>query len=632
MTSFSQNSDERNALIGRLLNEELDGAGMLRLNELLRGDLDAQRSFVRRMALEAGIRTHAQLLDDDDFALLEVQTALDSQPTSFDSTASRDNHVEPVAFGGDEVESPNAASMLTALRPPEARDAWTWRTAAWTMAAATLLVGLTVVVMNRSRDNPHPVSVTAEGKPAAGVELAVAKLSGAVGARWAGAKLDLPEGELFRNGHRLELVEGLAELTFRSGARVVVQGPAILQIRDEKSAWVSVGRIAAVVPQSAPQFVVRTHVADLSSAEAEFGAEIDVDGSLVTQVYNGQVELQINDDLGRPTSSQVSRGQGLRVDATSGRVGPLPEPNRLRFVRYLPQYEMHLSLTDVVAGGDGRSDSMHEAYHRGINLADGRPADNYAAPVAWDGQYHKAQGFEFVDGVFIPDGKRGPVQIDSIGRHFNDFPPTSGDCWGGVIMARRPKEEKSLPRIRLEFHGDNYGYVNWLHIASKPEELSQQGYGLIGMHSNCGITFDLHAIRARYPNKKLVRFRSFVGNLESKLEAYRADAWVIVDGQLRYQRKEFSRGDGPEAIDIPLTDHDRFLVLAVTDAGANTAYDWVAFGDPVIEMTNLDGISADADFLHQGPPTSEKEADSSRTVTAAPGFSSGPLAVVGITE
>ena len=178
-------------------------------------------------------------------------------------------------------------------------------------------------------------------------------------------------------------------------------------------------------------------------------------------------------------------------------------------------------------------------------------------------------------------------------------------------MARRPKEEDSLPFIRLEFHGDNYGYVNWLHIASKPDELSPKEHGLIGMHSNCGITFDLHAIRARHPNKKIVRFRSLVGNLESKAESktetYAADAWVIVDGQLRHHRQGFSREDGPQSIEVSLADRDRFLVLVVTDAGGDTAYDWVAFGDPVIEMTNFEGISADAEFIHQEPQSSNYE-------------------------
>jgi len=264
-------------------------------------------------------------------------------------------------------------------------------------------------------------------------------------------------------------------------------------------------------------------------------------------------------------------------------------------------------LADVVAGGDG----MGKANHRGISLHDGTAAGDYGAPARGSGQYIPTQGFEFVNGVFIPDGRRGPVQVDSIGRRFADFPPTTGDCWGGAIMARRPKEEESLPLIRLEFYGDTYGYVNWLDVASKPDELSSEGYGLIGMHSNCGITFDLHAIRARHPNKKILRFRTLIGNLESKrestAEAHVADAWVIVDGQLRHSRKGFSREDGPESIDVPLSDRDRFLVLAVTDAGGDTAYDWIAFGDAVIEMTNLEGISSDVDFSHQSSRPSCRE-------------------------
>jgi hypothetical protein len=94
---------------------------------------------------------------------------------------------------------------------------------------------------------------------------------------------------------------------------------------------------------------------------------------------------------------------------------------------------------------------------------------------------------------------------------------------------------------------------------------------------------------------------------ESKSETYAADAWVIVDGQLRHLRQGFSREDGPEAIDVPLADRDRFLVLAVTDAGGDTAYDWVAFGDAVIEMTNFEGISADAEFIHLEPQSSNYE-------------------------
>jgi hypothetical protein len=153
------------------------------------------------------------------------------------------------------------------------------------------------------------------------------------------------------------------------------------------------------------------------------------------------------------------------------------------------------------------------------------------------------------------------------------------------------------------------------------------------MHSNCGITFDLHALRAKYPNKRAVRFRAIVGNLESKLEAFVADAWVLVDGELRYRREAFSREDGPDTIDIPLSDRDRFLVLAVTDSGRNTAYDWVAFGDPLIELTDSGETSASSD----SPPTVNAAAVSYSPTSASmshlrrlPVISNSRIALVGV--
>ena len=37
-------------------------------------------------------------------------------------------------------------------------------------------------------------------------------------------------------------------------------------------------------------------------------------------------------------------------------------------------------------------------------------------------------------------------------------------------------------------------------------------------------------------------------------------------------------------------------MLAVTDDGGDTAYDWVAFGDAVIELSNLEAITSDSDL------------------------------------
>jgi hypothetical protein len=576
---------ELHDLIARLCNEDLDAAGQARLDELLAGDAAAQAWYVEYMDLHAAMRFTMQSLDDEDFTLLEAQAALAAtSPTAGEETA--DSGEAARALPADE----HARSTTPGVRQPWLKHLTASPRRWWAAAAAALLVVGAVWLGGDKPPEKIQMAQPAETEPAPpeAAMLGPAKLSGAVGARWAGAALELPEGELFKQDQRLELIEGLAEVTFRCGARVILQGPAVLEIHHDSSARVSVGRIAVVTARVAPAFTIHTAAAQLSSREAEFGADIDFDGSLVTEVYRGEIDLQFSQGAEPATTFQLAGGQGARIDAKSHRVTPLSQPYDLHFVRYLPQHGLLVNLADIVAGGNG----VRKAYHQGISLVDGRAVDDYGAPAPGDGRYIRTPTIAFVDGVFIPNGKLGPVQVDSIGRKFVGFPATFGDCWGGAIMARRPREEKSLPYIRLEFHGDNYGYVNWLHIASKAEELSPEGHGLIGMHSNSGITFDLHALRARHPNRKIVRFRAQVGNLESKLERYVADAWVLVDGELRYHREKFSREDGPDSIDVPLSDRDRFLVLAATDVEANTAYDWVAFGDPVIELASVADASA----------------------------------------
>ena len=63
MTRSRHDADELNALIGRLLNDDLDTDGRKRLNDLLAGDVAAQRWYVQCLELEAALRMHAESQD-----------------------------------------------------------------------------------------------------------------------------------------------------------------------------------------------------------------------------------------------------------------------------------------------------------------------------------------------------------------------------------------------------------------------------------------------------------------------------------------------------------------------------------------------------------------------------------------
>ena len=206
-------------------------------------------------------------------------------------------------------------------------------------------------------------------------------------------------------------------------------------------------------------------------------------------------------------------------------------------------------FVDAVAGGDGYSRKRNA----GINPTNGQtvvaPPKNMKDHILGDGKYHRVEGRLFVDGVFIPDGRLGAVQTDSAGHKFAGFRETSnrtsGDIWGRRV-AFLPGCPQAFP---AKFCGLDVDYASSDH-------------GLLFMHANKAISFNLEAIRHANPGCKLLRFRSVAGSTSARI-----DLCVLVDGQSRFQRRGINNWNGACWIDVPLGRNDRFLTLAVTDGG-----------------------------------------------------------------
>ena len=120
-------------------------------------------------------------------------------------------------------------------------------------------------------------------------------------------------------------------------------------------------------------------------------------------------------------------------------------------------------------------------------------------------------------------------------------------------------------------------------------DYAASGHGLLFMHANKGITFDLDAIRRANPGHKLVRFRTVAGNTETSSEnggprPVYADVWVLVDGQVRFRRREINGCSGAFPVAFAIDPKDRFLTLVATDGGNGLWWDWIMFGDPRIEL------------------------------------------------
>lgn len=119
-----------------------------------------------------------------------------------------------------------------------------------------------------------------------------ATVTGVLDVDWADPTKTAEYGELLQEGRVLSLKDGLIQLTFDSGAKLLVQGPADFVVRSEMRGTLDAGKISAVVPRRAHGFTVRTPSAEVIDLGTEFAIQVDELGSSEVHVFDGEVLAQ----------------------------------------------------------------------------------------------------------------------------------------------------------------------------------------------------------------------------------------------------------------------------------------------------------------------------------------------------
>lgn len=387
-------------------------------------------------------------------------------------------------------------------------------------------------------------------------------------------------------GRKIHLKGGLLEITYDTGAQVILQGPAIYEVTSSNGGFLVLGKLTANTDSDqAKGFAIRTPTAQVVDLSTEFGVQVDSQGATISRVFRGSVVVHVVSDRQQPApvAQILSESQSARVDH-GNRLAVFDSSARpLTFVRRMPQENSQptvktFDLVDVVAGGNGFS-GLRDA---GIDPTTGQRSDviEFGDPTAdavfpsGDRQYHRAADMPFVDGVFVPDGSTGPVQVDSAGHRFAEFPKTNNQT---AFMIRAGG---AIPTVRWKIP-TTLGGIDY----------ASPGHGLLLFHPNKGLTFDLSAIRKANPGWAIRQFLAVAGNTEtvsaSGNDAF-ADVWVLVDGEVRFKRCQINSTHGALSIAIPITASDRFLTLASTDSGGPLDTDWILFGDPRLELITAD--------------------------------------------
>jgi ferric-dicitrate binding protein FerR (iron transport regulator) len=278
-------------LVSELTDGTLDQSGRDQLRQLLADDVDARRWYAHWMQL------HSLLYLDLQYPNESVITPALAPKSSLSS---------------DEIEL-----ELESFCPAKSRRRRRYGLAAAVVAAlaASLLFAAfgpwsAPQPANEVAGNYRPVPERIAAFQATDGN-AVAVLSRAAAARWADrAPRDVgsPVG-----AGKLDLASGIVQLEFLSGASVVVEGPAQLDLLSNKLIVCQRGKLRVYVPTQAKGFMVdapRHRTVDLGT---EFAIEVDADERTEIHVLKGIVEVfALNGEKTASAPRRLVAGDALR--------------------------------------------------------------------------------------------------------------------------------------------------------------------------------------------------------------------------------------------------------------------------------------------------------------------------------
>ena len=181
-------------------------------------------------------------------------------------------------------------------------------------------------------------SPPAHGKIAA----TIGRITGVADCKLANSEI-VQIGTPVRIADRYVLASGLMEISYNTGAKVLLQGPLTYEAESNNGGFMSIGKLTGKVEsERAKGFSVRTPTAVITDLGTEFGVEVDRDGRTEAQVFLGAVAIVSSHPAAQKKPQVVRAGEQAAVEgqhvtvtttvSTKSRVDrfirKIPNPNR----------------------------------------------------------------------------------------------------------------------------------------------------------------------------------------------------------------------------------------------------------------------------------------------------------------
>ena len=308
MSSFSEQRDRFRHLADAICTGDATAEERAELDKLLLADAALRDEYLERCRLHAELSFHSKSQRAASALLDSVwsEALVEGDPASAVSIQKTSNVAEQSAprrkFQPSALRSLSRHSLLTGV------------------AASLLIVGIGLTIMHNTTLPDPVVENSVDEVPEATESTEIATLTG-----W--HRIDWKEGyRISAREHRLEsgkviaIESGLAEITYDTGARVLIEGPAEFTVGEqvsENAGFLRLGNLVArcETPES-KGFTIATPAGSVVDIGTEFGVEVAQSGSTEFVVLSGTVDVVGQNRDGTETRMQLEKDQSAFIAAS----------------------------------------------------------------------------------------------------------------------------------------------------------------------------------------------------------------------------------------------------------------------------------------------------------------------------
>lgn len=351
MRSLCRSSDQPiNDLLSRVLDGELGDGDLTRLADLLCRDSKARQLYHDHIALHAILRWADGTIQDDEPdgpSITECSSRRDQSlpsPQTFFTLLAANVHVPYTSLFSGWVVAYSIATMVLGIGA---------------------LIGAFTYISQPITDGPESAVTSNYAEMSQHVPF-IGRITRMVDCKWTDPSSIPRASDRVAMRQHFSLASGLMEITYDTGATVILQGPVTYEIDSANGGFLSGGRLTGKVQTAkAKGFAVLTPTAVVTDLGTEFGVEVDSQGDTISHVFRGTVKVEMTSQAAGAKEGHavvLRTGESVRMARTNTAAGKRlvvthETLDTTHFIRSVPSPEANVPFRVVAWFRMGEDDS-----------------------------------------------------------------------------------------------------------------------------------------------------------------------------------------------------------------------------------------------------------------------------------